>query len=69
MKKIKNVRLAFSCPEKTDSLNKNEKGFRCGKCSTDVIDFTTKSGEELKELAAHYTNGLDTLQRRAQARC
>jgi hypothetical protein len=43
MTEIKNISLAFSCPEKL-----NEKLF-CEKCSRKLIDFTSKTKEELEE--------------------
>ena len=50
MSDIQNVQLGFSCPIKREEMTKTTKGHFCSGCSKEVIDFTDKSQEDLKEM-------------------
>ncbi|UII32304.1 energy transducer TonB [Fulvivirga ulvae] len=53
---IKNITLAFNCPESRESLNSCGRDYFCEKCRHKVLDFTTSSEEELlKSLKASNT--------------
>lgn len=56
MNDIKNITLAFNCPESRESLNPCGKDYFCEKCRHKVTDFTTSSEEQLlKSLKASNT--------------
>jgi TonB-like protein len=48
MSDIKDVVLQFPCPLRKESFDKNTKGYYCDKCSSEVIDFSGKSLNELR---------------------
>jgi len=48
MANIKDVVLQFPCPLRKDSFDKTSKGYYCNKCSSEVIDFSGKSLNELR---------------------
>ena len=48
MTEIKDVVLQFPCPLRKESFDKTTKGYYCNKCSSEVIDFSGKSLNELR---------------------
>ena len=48
MADIKDVLLQFPCPLRKETFDKTTKGFYCSKCSSEVIDFSGKSLNELR---------------------
>lgn len=51
MSDITNINLSFNCPKTKDSLNRISKDkFHCSSCSKEVIDFTSKTENELKQI-------------------
>lgn len=56
MNDIRNITLAFNCPEGRESLNPCGKDYFCDKCQHKVTDFTASSEEQLlKSLKASNT--------------
>ena len=48
MADIKDIVLQFPCPLRKESFDKTTKGYYCNKCSSEVIDFSGKSLNELR---------------------
>ena len=48
MAEIKDVVLQFPCPLGKESFDKTTKGYYCSKCSSEVINFSGKSMNELR---------------------
>src|SRR5687767_14477875 len=48
MADIKDIVLQFPCPLSEESFDKTTKGYYCNKCSSEVIDFSGKSSNELR---------------------
>jgi len=45
---MKNIHIPQPCPEKWASMTPTENGATCSKCSTEVLDFTNLTPEEIK---------------------
>lgn len=48
MAEINNIVLQFPCPLEKESFDKTRSGYHCNKCSTEVVDFTCKSSDDLQ---------------------
>lgn len=46
---MKNIHIPNPCPEKWSDMTPTEGGAFCGKCATEVLDFTNKTPEEISE--------------------
>lgn len=66
MSKIKNINLEFSCPEQRSALIRNGEELICEKCTNHVIDFTSKSNEELKSFLSQSVKPVCGIFRRRQ---
>ena len=47
---MQNLQIQKPCSENWNFMNATEKGAYCQKCATEVIDFTSKSQEEIKSV-------------------
>jgi protein TonB len=55
-KPIRNIKLAFPCTEDWSKMSNTEKGKFCETCKNQVIDFRSKTMEELKAEVAYSTS-------------
>jgi len=53
---MKHIKISKPCHENWNEFTPTQKGAFCGKCQIDVIDFTTKSNSEIKDILENKTN-------------